>query len=407
MSALLITNIGELTTNAAGLGEPGDPCGTIRDAAVLIEDGRIAWAGPAGTAGPVAGASSPSPPSRGRDGGIEVLDAGGRAVIPGFVDSHTHLVFGGDRADEFEARMTGTPYAAGGIRRTVAATRAASDGELRTRLAGFVTELHAQGTTTFEIKSGYDLTVAGEERLARLAVEVTPEVTFLGAHVVPPEYVDDRDAYVDLVCGAMLTAVRPHAKWIDVFCETGAFTPDETERILGAGAAAGLRPRVHGNQLGEGEGVRIAVALGAASVDHCTYLSDDDVAALAASDTVATLLPGVEFSTRHPYPNARRLLDAGVTVALASDCNPGTSFTSSMPLMIALAVREMGMTVAEAVWAATAGGARALGRTDVGRLAEGSRADLVILDAPTRTHLAYRPGVPLIHAVYTDGAVLA
>jgi imidazolonepropionase len=379
MSALLLTGIGELTTNAE---VPGDPCGTIVDAALLIDGGRVVWAGPAADAEEALRFVSPSARSTtgaGDSPGVERgaqrrdetelvrVDVGGRAVIPGFVDSHTHLVFGGDRADEFEARMTGVPYAAGGIRRTVAATRAAADDELRERLAGFTRELHAQGTTTFEVKTGYDLTVTGEARLARLAAEVTDEVTFLGAHVVPAEYADSRDAYIDLVCGDMLAAVRPHARWIDVFCETGAFTPAETERILRAGGEAGLRPRVHGNQLGPGEGVRIAVALGAASVDHCTYLSDADVAALAGSDTVATLLPGVEFSTKHPYPDARRLIDAGVTVVLASDCNPGTSFTSSMPLMIALAVREMGMTPAEAVRAATAGGAQALDRSDVGR----------------------------------------
>lgn len=385
MSRLLITNIGELTTNVA---VDGDPCGTLADAAILIDGGRIAWTGPA--------AEAPA-------GADEVVDAAGRAVLPGFVDSHTHLVFAGDRADEFEARMAGVPYAAGGIRRTVAATRTASDDELRTRLAGFVRELHAQGTTTFEVKTGYDLTVAGEERSARLAAEVTDEVTFLGAHVVPAEYEHDRAAYLDLVCGPMLDAARPFARWIDVFCERGAFSPAEAERVLAAGAAAGLGTRVHGNQLGEGEGVRLAVAHGAASVDHCTYLSDADVAALAASDTVATLLPGVEFSTRHPYPDARRLLDAGVTVALASDCNPGTSFTSSLPLMVALAVREMGMTVAEAVWAATAGGARALRRTDIGHLGVGARADVVVLDAPARSHLAYRPGVPLVAEVYVGG----
>ena len=389
MSATLITNIGELTTNIA---RDGDSTGTLRDAAVLIEGDRIAWVGSATDA---AARRSPD---------LEVVDAGGRAVIPGFVDSHTHLVFGGDRADEFEARMTGTPYAAGGIRRTVSATRAASDEELRARLRRFVAELHAQGTTTFEIKTGYGLTVRDEERLARLAAEVTPEVTFLGAHVVPAEYAERRDAYVDLVCDEMLRAVAPHARWVDVFCERGAFTADESRRVLAAGAAHGLRPRVHGNQLGPGDGVRIAVAMDAASVDHCTYLDDDDVAALAGSATVATLLPGVEFSTRQPYPDARRLIDAGVTVAIASDCNPGSSFTSSMPLMIALAVREMGMTPAEAVWAATAGGARALRRTDVGAIARGMRADLVLLDAPTRVHLAYRPGVPLIHRVWAGGA---
>lgn len=385
MTATLLTNIGELTTNVAA---PGDACGTLRDAAVFVKDGRIAWVGEA---------------SEAPRGDAEVVDAGGAAVIPGFVDSHTHLVFGGDRAEEFAARMAGQEYSAGGIRSTVAATRAASDDELRARLADFVAELHAQGTTTFEIKTGYGLSVHDEERLARLAAEVTGEVTFLGAHVVPAEYAEQPEAYVDLVISDMLDACAPHARWIDVFCERGAFTPEQSRRVLSAGIARGLLPRVHGNQLGPGEGAQLAVELGAASVDHCTYLSDADVAALAASDTVATLLPGVEFSTRQPYPDARRLIDAGVTVALASDCNPGSSFTSSMPLMIALAVREMGMTVDEAVWAATAGGARALRRDDVGRIAPGARADLVLLRAPRRIHIAYRPGVPLVQAVWKDG----
>lgn len=409
----LITNIGELTTNVAA---SGDPCGTLSDAAVLIEGDRIAWVG--SSSDPLAqglGRASAVGAGKMRPNGEDapqtwegareaaIVDAGGRAVIPGFVDSHSHLVFGGDRADEFEARMAGTPYAAGGIRRTVAATRAATDDELRARLAGFVAELRAQGTTTFEIKTGYGLTVHDEARLARLAAEVTPEVTFLGAHVVPAEYADRREEYVDLVTGDMLHACAPHSRWIDVFCERGAFDADETTRILAAGIAHGLEARVHGNQLGPGEGVRVAVAVGAASVDHCTYLDDADVAALAGSDTVATLLPGVEFSTRQPYPDARRLLDAGVTVAIASDCNPGSCFTSSMPLMVALAVREMHMTTAEAVWAATAGGAKALRRADVGAIAPGMRADLVLLDAPTRTHLAYRPGVPIVARVWKDG----
>ena len=385
---LLITNIGELTTNVAA---EGDPCGTLREAAVLIEGDRIAWVGAAGDA----------------PDATEVVDAGGRAVIPGFVDSHTHLVFGGDRAAEFAARMAGESYSAGGIRSTVAATRAASEQELRARLAGFVAELHGQGTTTFEIKTGYGLSVRDEERLARLAAEVTDEVTFLGAHVVPAEFAERPEEYVDLVTGEMLDACAPHSRWIDVFCERGAFSPAQSRRILEAGIARGLLPRVHGNQLGHGEGVRLAVELGAASVDHCTYLDDGDVAALAASETVATLLPGVEFSTRQPYPDARRLIDAGVMVALASDCNPGSSFTSSLPLMIALAVREMGMTVDEAVWAATAGGARALRRDDVGAIAPGMRADLVLLDAPSRIHLAYRPGVPLIGQVWKAGIRLS
>jgi imidazolonepropionase len=385
VTATLITNIGELTTNVGP--EP------LHDAAVLIERDRIAWVG--------AAADPPALP-----GGFTEVDATGRAVIPGFVDSHSHIVFGGDRAAEFEARMAGQKYAAGGIRSTVAATRRATDEELRVRTRGLLTEMLAQGTTTVEIKSGYGLDVETETRLVRLAAEVTDEVTFLGAHVVPAEYADRGDAYVDLVVGDMLDACAPHAKWIDVFCETGAFTVAQSRRVLEAGIARGLRPRVHASQLGPGEGVQLAIELGAASVDHGTYLTDADVAALAASDTVLTLLPGVEFSTRQPYPDARRLIDAGVTVALACDTNPGSSFTSSMAFCIAVAVRDMGMTPAEAVWSATAGGATALRRDDIGVIAPGKRADLVLLDAPTRVHLAYRPGVPLVSQVWKDGAAV-
>ena len=388
MSTTLLTNIGELTTNVARA--DGDRSGTLQSAAVLIEDEHIAWVG--------AAADAP--------GADRVVDARGHAVIPGFVDSHSHLVFGGDRAAEFEARMAGQKYAAGGIRSTVAATRAASDDDLRARLRAFITEMTAQGTTTVEIKSGYGLSVLDEERLVRLAAEVTPEVTFLGAHVVPADYADRADEYVELVTGPMLDACAPHSKWIDVFCETGAFTVEQSRRVLEAGVAKGLRPRVHASQLGPGEGVRLAVELGAASVDHGTYLTDEDIAALAASDTVLTLLPGVEFSTRQPYPDARRLIDVGVTVAIACDTNPGSSFTSSMPFCIAIAVRDMGMTPAEAVWAATAGGARALGRDDIGVIAPGSRADLVLLTAPTRIHLAYRPGVPLVEKVWKNGTAV-
>lgn len=377
--ASLLTGIGELVTF--------DPShegalGLVRDAALLEVDGRVEWTGPA-SAAPRADAD-------------EVVDAGGAAVIPGFVDSHTHLVFGGDRSAEFEARMAGRSYSAGGIRTTVAATRHATDEELRTRLLRFVAELRAQGTTTFEVKSGYGLTVPDEERILRLAREVTPETTFLGAHVVPAEYADRADDYVDLVTGDMLDACAPHARWIDVFCESGAFTVEQSRRVLAAGAERGLGVRVHASQLGPGDGVALAVELDAASVDHGTYLTDADVELLAASRTVATLLPGVEFSTRHPYPDARRLIDAGVRVALASDCNPGSSFTSSLPFCIAVAVRDMGMTVAEAVRAATLGGAEALRRDDVGHLRRGARADYAVLDAPSYVHFAYRPGVPLV-----------
>jgi imidazolonepropionase len=382
MTSVAVTGIGELVTNDPRLDTQlkEGRLGIVREAALVASAGRVDWVGPDARA-----------PAADRQ-----IDVAGRAVIPGFVDSHTHLVFAGDRAGEFAARMAGKPYDGGGISSTVATTRAASDGELRDSFARRVAELRRQGTTTVEVKSGYGLSVADEQRMLRVAGELTAETTFLGAHVVPPEL--DRDSYLELVTGAMLSACAPLARWIDVFCEPGSphtFTGDETRAVLDAGRAAGLGLRVHANQLTAGPGVQLAAELGAASVDHCTHLRAVDVDALAAGDTVATLLPGAEFSTRSPYPDARRLLDAGITVALATDCNPGTSFTSSMPFVIALAVREMRMTPAEALWAATAGTARALRRDDVGHLRVGGRADLAVLDAPTYVHLAYRPGVPL------------
>ena len=385
-ASLLITRIGELVTNAPG--EAGaSSFALISDAALVIEGDRVAWTGPSARA-PAADA---------------VVDAAGRAVLPGFVDSHAHLVFAGERSAEFAARMAGRPYQAGGIRSTVAATRAATDAELRAGLRRLAREMLRQGTTTFECKSGYGLTVAAEARSVALAAEVTTEVTFLGAHVVPAEFGDDAARYVDLVCGPMLDACAPHSRWVDVFCERGAFGADEARAVLTAGRARGLQPRIHAGQLGPGPGVQLAVELGAASADHCTFLSPADVDALASSDTVATLLPGAEFGTRQPYPDARRLLDAGVVVAVATDCNPGSSYTSSVPFCVALAVRDMRMTTAEAVWAATAGGARALRRTDIGYLAPGARADLIMLDAPSHAYLAYRPGVPLVRAVWQSG----
>ncbi len=374
MTATLVDNLAQLVTH-----DPERPI--ITNAALVMQNGLVSWVGEA--------ADAPAADDR--------IDGGGRAGIPGFVDSHSHLMFAGDRADEFEARMAGQPYAAGGIRRTVRLTREASDEQLLANATRLIAEMRAQGTTTVEIKSGYGLTIDDEVRALRLARQLTDETTFLGAHVVPEGV--SHEEYVDLVCGEMLEACAPYAKWIDVFCETGAFTVDESRRILTAGIDAGLDARVHAGQLGESDGVRLAVELGAASVDHCTYLSSADVDALAGGSTVATLLPGVEFSTRHPYPDARRLVDAGVTVALASDCNPGSSYTSSVPLCIALAVREMGLTPYEALRAATLGGAAALCRDDIGRLTVGARADIVLLDAPTYVHLAYRPGVPLVHRV--------
>lgn len=372
--SLLVTGIGELTT--------WEPDRDVRhDAALVVDDGVVAWLGDA--------ADAPAADER--------LDVAGAAVLPGFVDAHTHLVFAGDRVAEFEARMSGEEYAAGGIRTTVAATRAADDEVLEAGVVRLLREMRRSGTTTVEIKSGYGLSVADEERSLRIARRHTPETTFLGAHVVP-EGVRVED-YVALVTGEMLEACVPHARWIDVFCEEGAFGADEARAVLTAGAARGLVPRVHANQLGHGPGVQVACEVGAAAADHCTFLTDADVDALASSSVVAGLLPGAEFSTRHPYPDARRLLDAGVTVALATDCNPGTSYTSSMAFCLALAVREMGMTAREAVRAATQGGARSLRRTDVGHLGVGARADLVVLEAPTAAHLAYRPGVDLVRQV--------
>jgi imidazolonepropionase len=385
MTSTLITGIAELVTNDP---EADDLLGVITDAALVVEGANVAWVGP-GREAPAAD---------------QMLDAGGRAVIPGFVDSHSHLVFAGDRAAEFAARMAGEAYAAGGIRATVAATRAATDEQLTGRVALLVAEMRRQGTTTVEIKSGYGLSVHDEARSLAVARQFTEETTYLGAHVVPEGTTPEE--YVALVTGPMLQACAPHARWVDAFCETGAFDADQSRAVLTAGAAAGLRGRLHANQLGPGPGVRLACELGLTAVDHCTYLSDADVVALADSGTIATLLPGVEFSTRQPYPDARRLLDAGVVVALASDCNPGSSYTSSMPLCVALAVREMRMTPAEAVYAATAGGAAALDRDDVGALVPGKRADLVVLDAPTHVHLAYRPGVPLTGQVWVGGRPL-
>jgi imidazolonepropionase len=390
--SLLLDGIGELVTNAPEGVAPASgrdewALGLRRDAAVVIDHGRIAWIG--------AARSAPAADAR--------VDCAGRAVLPGFVDSHAHLVFAGDRSAEFAARMAGQRYEAGGIRATVAATRGASDEDLRGNLRRLTGELLRSGTTTFEVKSGYGLTVADEARSCRLAAEVTDEVTFLGAHVVPPEFADDRAGYLDLLTGAMLAACAPHARWADVFCDRGAFDAAEARAVLAAAAASGLGLRVHANQLQHGPGVALAVEVGAASADHCTHLSDADVAALADSPTVATLLPGAEFSTRSPYPDARRLLDAGVVLALATDCNPGTSFTTSMPFCIALAVREMRMSPAEALWAATAGGARALRRSDVGGVTVGGPADLVLLDAPSFVHLAYRPGVQLVSGVWRGG----
>ncbi|WP_040815559.1 imidazolonepropionase [Nocardia concava] len=383
-AATVITGIGELTTNT-------DEFGVMRDAALVLEGDRISWIGPS--------ASAPDADHR--------VDVGGRAVLPGWVDSHTHLVFAGDRTEEFGARLSGIPYSAGGIHTTVAATRAATDDALAANLRRLRTEALRQGTTYLETKTGYGLTVPDEKRCASLAAEVADEVTFLGAHVVPPDFTPD--TYLDLVCGPMLDAVADHVRWIDVFCETGAFDATQSARVLEAGKSRGLGLRIHGNQLAPGPGVQLAVHHGAASVDHCTYLTDTDIEALAASDTVATLLPACDLSTRQPLPPARRLLDAGARIALATNANPGSSYTTSMPYCVTTAILQMGLTVSEAIYAATAGAALSLSHDlaasgAVGVLRPTATANLHILDAPSAIHLAYRPGVPLTRSVWLRGA---
>ena len=383
--SIAITNIGSLVTNDQSLGS--GILGEIENAALVIENDKIAWVG-----------KRTDVPDTDQQ-----IDVAGKAVIPGFVDSHTHLLFAGERSKEFQARMKGEKYSAGGIKSTVAATRAASNEALEQNMLRLVSEMQRSGITTYETKSGYGLTTADETRALQIAAKHTPETTFLGAHVVPSEYAGKEDKYVELVTGEMLDAVLPYAKWIDVFCDQGAFDVDQSRQILQAGIDKGLLPRIHANQLTQGVGVQLAVDLDCASADHCTHLSDKDIELLAGSNTVATLVPGAEFSTRATYPNAARLFDAGVNVAIATDCNPGSSYTTSMPFCIAVAIRELGFSPEQALWSATMGGAKALRRTDVGALAVGQSADLVVLNAPSYLHLGYRPGVDLVSEVFKSG----
>ena len=387
MVPTLVDNIGLLVTNDPSI--DGTPLGLIENAAFLIENGTISWVGDSSTAP--------------RKEVPNCIDAQGRCIIPGFVDSHTHLIFAGDRSKEFRARMQGEPYSAGGINYTVELTRKASNGQLLQSGRRLIAEANASGTTTIECKSGYGLTVEDEARSLVVAKQLTAETTFLGAHVVPMEYRDSPEEYVDLVCGPMLEAARPNAKWIDVFCDKGAFSAEQTRRILRAGIAKGLLPRIHANQLEPGEGVQIGVELGVASVDHLSYLSENDIARLAGSETMATLLPAAEFSTRSNYPDARRLFEADVKVALASDCNPGSSYTTNIPFVIAVAVRDLHFSPEQAIWSATKGGAMALQRREGGHLGVTASADFSILSTASYIHLAYRPGVPLIDEVWRHG----
>ncbi len=401
MSDLLVLNIGSLVTNDP---ERGGLLGLISDAAVAIVDGTVDWVGP----------EADTPPGY---GDLPRLDAGGAAVLPGFVDPHTHLVFAGDRSDEFARRLRGESYeeilaAGGGILSTVEATRAMPEDDLYEAAAERVWRMLANGTTTVEVKSGYGLDVATEAKMLRVArrlggprpIDVIP--TFLGAHVVPAPYREDRDTYVDLVCGEMLEACAPLARFCDVFSDEAAFTVDETRRILEAAKTRGLDIRIHADQLGRVGAADLAADLSAASADHLDHATDEDLVAMRDAGTAAVLLPAVSFSMRVPYPNGRRVWDSGVTVALATDCNPGTAYVESMPFVIALAALNMGLTPEEAVWAATRGSARSLNLGDRGHLISGAVADLVILDAPTCLHIPYRPDADLVAAVVKDGAIL-
>ena len=371
-------NIATLVSPAEAVGE----LTVITDAAMVVDSGQITWLGK----------DSDAPACE------TEVDLTGQTVIPGFVDSHSHLVFAGERSEEFAIRMTGKKYETGGINSTVVATRKATAGELRANTAKLVQELYSSGITTFEIKSGYGLDVETEKLLLEIASEFTNEVTFLGAHVVPLG--SDPDEYTDLVAGKMLGSIT--AKWVDVFCDKGAFSVAQARKVLTAGIAAGLKPRMHANQLSNIGAIALAVELDCASVDHCTFLDDADIELLKNSQTVATLLPGAEFSTRSPYPQGGELMNRGVVVALATDCNPGSSFTTSMPFCIAVAVRDMGFSVDQAIWAATKGGAMAL-RGQQGVLEVGVRADFVVLDGSNHNYLAYRPGVAIISQTFLQG----
>ena len=385
MSSTAFTNIATLVTNEPNIGE--GLLGILHDATVVIEDDLITFVG------------------NGSQSGVDhMIDCSGQTLLPGFVDSHTHLIFAGDRAQEFSARSRGEKYTAGGIATTVEATRRASNLELQKNAQRLLDEALSFGTTTVEIKSGYGLNESDEARSIEIASQFTSETTLLAAHVIPQEFKADVDGYVNLIVNTIIPATK--AKWIDVFCDTGAFTEDQSRRILEAGIAQGLIPRIHANQLQRTNAVQLAIELGAASADHLSNSTDADIRALAASSTVATLLPGAEFSTQHEGKLGRKFLDAGANVAIASDCNPGSSYTTSMPFCIAAAVSLMGFNVEEALFAATLGGAKALRRTDIGKIAPGFRADMALLNSDSYIHLAYRPGLNLISQTYKSGSAV-
>lgn len=393
MTDLLLTGIGQLTTNMGR---------SIADAVVAVEDGTITYAG----------SSQDAPDQTG-----ERYDCGGMAVIPGFVDAHTHLVFSGDRSDEFSRRLGGESYAeiaaaGGGILSTVAATRASSEDELFDMAAARVWRMIRTGTTTVEIKSGYGLDLETELRQLVVArrigdvLPVTVKTTFLGGHSVPPEFKDDRGGYIDQLVEDVMPAASPLADYCDVFVEEGIFTVDEARRIFTRGAELGLGARVHAEQLSHTGGAELAADLGAVSADHLDHATEDDARALAAAGVSAVLVPGASYTLRSPQAPGPMLLDHGCNLALATDCNPGTSYFESMAPILSLAVVHMGLTVDQAITAATLGGARSLGFDDRGYIAPGAVADFIVLDAPSATHLVYRPGSDLVSQVFKDGVAV-
>jgi imidazolonepropionase len=399
--SLVITDIGQLVTNDETL--PG-LLGIVEDAAVAIDGGMIGWVG-----------AWEDLPDEYRS--YEMLSVGGSAVLPGFVDSHTHAVFAGDRSREFAMRLEGATYeelqgAGGGIYSTVRATRGATLDELVEASLPRIARMLANGTTTIEIKTGYGLDLATEVKMLDaidqicnvLPIDTIP--TFLGAHVVAPEFTDDRGSYVDLVAGAMMDAVMDRVAFVDVFCDEAAFTVDETKWIAEAARSRDLGVRLHVEQLGHTGGAALAAEIGAVAADHLDHATDEDLDALVRAGTVGVLLPGVSYSMREPAPDGRRFWDAGLTVAIATDCNPGTAYVETMPFIISLAAVTSGLTPAEAVWSATRGGALALGLHDRAVLTPGMLADLVILDAPTYEHLTYRPDGGLVIQVIKRGVLL-
>ena len=389
--------------------------GIVDNSGVLCLEGKIAWVGPMSEW--TSRANRMLPP---RAQGIEEFDAAGMVVVPGFVDSHTHMMFAGDRAHEFALRSAGATYQdiarqGGGILNTVLHVRSASKKELKRSTLRYMNEMMKQGTTTVEIKTGYGLTLDAEIKMMEAIHELKEEemmgvvATFIGAHAVPPEFTEDRAAYAELVIGQMIPYIgkRNLAQFCDVFCEQGYFDLDSSRRILEAGKAWGMMPKVHAEELTSLGGAKLAAQVGAASADHLERVDDAGIAAMRDAGVVATLLPGVSFFLNHGYAPARALIDAGVPVAIASDFNPGSCMSFSMPLMMTIACTQMRMSPEEALCAATLNGAAALRLSATcGSIEVGKNADLLVADVPDYTHLAYHFGMNHLVKTIKNGTIL-